>query len=400
MANQRNNVVIAAIRRETAINVQATATGATQMRIVDSPGLQLKRAPIQSNEHQTNNLKPIGRLGYKTVDGSFNSELSVGGHHDLLDESIMRSAWATATAVAFSTMTIAITTNALTATSGSFLTNGVRVGDIFVVSGTSVSGNNNLNVRALAVTTLTISVATGTYTTLAATVTGTLTILKKLVNPTTPTRYSYSVEQYSQDIDQSELFTGCRHIGRQFSYRPGQPVTVQDSFMGVDRQILTSGASPYFTSPSATTGLALLVEDATIRYNALPIASVTGWDLNFAIEAAGQPVAGSVTTQDIYDNDLSVTLTVQMTRADLSNLTLFDAETEFDFSFLLQEPNTGPPKSCFAMFLSRIKIAELAAPFMGGGDGATVESLTFMVGPKVAATGYDAGYLTMHSSAP
>lgn len=399
MTIQRNNNILVAIRREATINVQATATGATQVRLMDSPGLTITRAQIASSEQRTDLLKQLPRLGYKSVAGSYNTEMTVGGHTDLLLESLIRTTWATATTVAFSTMTIAITTNALTATAGSFLTNGVKVGDIFTLSGTSLAADNGLNTRVVAVTTLTLTTPPAALTTLAATVTGTLTILKKITSPAAPTRYSYTVEQYDADTDLSEVFTGCRLVGGKVSCKPGQPATIAYTFMGADHIALATGTSPYFTTPSLTTGLALITEDSSLRYNGAVAVNFTGVDIDFSISSKGEAVIGSLVTPDIFDDDMTVTASITALRSDLSNLTLFDAETEFDLSIKLEEPNTGPPKSCLAFFLPRVKIGALSAP-VGGGDGAKTETIQLLVGPKVAATGYDAGIISIHSSAP
>jgi len=400
MTLQRNANVLVAIHRETAINVQATATGAIQMRVLPSAGVQLQRAQIQSNEKRSDLLKSLARLGYKTVSGDYDSEHTVGGHTDLLHESIMRSTWATATNIGFATMTsVLLATNAVIATGGSWITQGVKVGDIFTISGTTVSADNGLNTRALSVSTLTIGVATGTFVTLATTATGTLTILKKLSVAATPTRYSHTIEQYDGDTDLSELFTGNRLTGMHVTCKPGQPVTVKYTFMGCDRTALATGTSPYFTTPTLTTGLAFITEDSSIRYNGALAAQFTGFDLDFKIATKGEAVISSLVTPDLFDDDFEMTGTITGLRSDFSNLTLFDAETEFDVSIKLEEPNTGPPKSCFAYFLSRVKLGGINAPF-GGGDGGKIETLQLLVGPKVATSVYDAGYITIHSSAP
>jgi hypothetical protein len=44
-----------------------------------------------------------------------------------------------------------------------------------------------------------------------------------------------------------------------------------------------------------------------------------------------------------------------------------------------------------------VKISGLSAD-VGGGDGAKIETLNLMVGPKAAATGYDATIATFSSS--
>jgi hypothetical protein len=398
MAYQRSNAILVAIHRETAIAVQATATGATQVRITDSPGLTLSRAAVQSQEKRSDGLMTMGRLGYKLAEGSYNAEVAVGADTDLLLEAIARSVWSTAVAIGFATMTtVTVGTNQVVAAGGDWVTQGIRVGDIFRLAGYSTAADNDLNAPVIAVTSLTISVPTGTFTAGAADAAGTLTRLKKLTTGTTPTHYSHTVEQYEQDIDLSELFLGCRVVGVRLSFKPGAMVTATYTLMGISRTALAVGTSPYFTSPALSTTLGLIADDSAIRMNGAAVADFTGFDLDFQIAANGQPVIGSLATPDIFDNDLAVSGTITGLRDDFANLTLYDAETEFEVSILLEEPGSTP-KNCLSIFLPRVKIAALSAP-VGGGDGAKVETLGLMVGPKVAATGYDGSIVSISSSA-
>jgi hypothetical protein len=399
MAYQRQNAILAAIKRETTTGTAATAVGAQRLRITDSPGLELKRSAIQSGEKRADGMKSMGRLGGKSVDGSFNGELTVGADTNMIVEAILRAAFATNTVIGFASVTtVAIGTNVLTAAAGDWVGGqGVRVGDLFRLSGTTVSANNDTNVRVLAVTSLTITVPSGSFTTLAATATGTLTILRKLVTGTTPTRYSHTIEQHDSDIDLSELFLGCRCVGFRVSCRPNQPVTITHSWMGMDRTALTTGTSPWFTSPTLTTGLSLIADDSAIYYNGTTVTTFTGFDLDFQIQANGEPVLSSFVGPDIFDNDLMVTGSITGLRSDFANLTLFDAETEFAVSIKLEELASAP-KPVIGFFLPRVKIQSLSAPF-GGGDGAKVETLSLMVAPKVAATGYDGSICSVHTNA-
>jgi hypothetical protein len=393
-----NNILVAIKRESTTGTAPVTVTGATQVRITDSPGLELRRGIVQSGEKRADGFKTMGRLGNKSVDGSYNGELSVGGATDIMLEAIMRSAFVTAYSVGFATMTtVAVGTNQVVAAGGSWITQGVRVGDVFRLSGTSVSGNHDLNTVVTALTTLTLSVPSGTFTTLAAAATGTITFLRKLTAGATPTRYSHAIEQYDTDVDLSELFLGCRLVGLRLSMRPNQHVTWQASWMGLNRTALATGTSPFYTSPSLTTGLGLIADDSAIRYNGAAVTSFTGFDLNFQITAAGEPVIGSLVSPDIFDNDCMVDGSITGLRSDFSNLTLFDAETEFEMSVKLEVPGSAP-KDCLHIFLPRIKLQSLSAP-VGGGDGAKVETLGLMLAPKATATGYDATPATFSTSA-
>lgn len=395
---QNGSNVLVALKRESSIGTAAGATGGTQMRVLSSPGLVLNRANIQSQEKRTDMLKTLARLGGKSVSGSYNAELTVVGATDILLEAIMRSTWVakfSKTSADFTSTTT--TTSTIVATSGSWVSMGVKKGDIVVITGAATTANNNINLRVTTVTATTITVA-GTPLTLDATPDAgtTITVQKKVINGATPTRYSHTIEQYYTDIDESEQFLGCRLTGVKLSFKPGAMATISYTFMGIDRIALTTGTSPYFTSPTLTTGLDLIADDSVIRMNGATVATFTGFDLDWTIAAKPEPVIGSFTSPDVFDNDLTMTGTITGLRSDFSNLTLYDAETEFDASILLQEP-TGTPKAFLNLFLPRVKIGNVSAPILG--DGALVETLPLLIGAKVADSTSDAGYCTISSSA-
>ena len=398
MTYQTGSNVLVALRAESTTGVAATVTSAEQIRITDSPGLELRRAVIQSQEKRDDGNTSMGRLGGKSVDGSFNLELTVGGALNTMMGAVMRTTWATSTAITFVTLTaVTFATDAVESSAGDFLAEGIKIGDIFTISGSDTAANNSLNSQVIAITSGTLSVPASTFTAAAtADTSGTLTVRRKLAQATQPTRSSYSVEQYDQDTDLSELFLGCRVVGMRLSFRPGAMATATFTMLGMDRTALATGTSPYFTTPTVTTGLGLIADDSSIRYNGAAVADFTGFDLDFQITAAGEPVIGSFVTPDIFDNDLAVSGSITGLRDDFSNLTLYDAETEFEVSILLQEPGSTP-KNCLSIFLPRTKLSALSAP-VGGGDGAKVETLALMVGPKVSATGYDAGMATISTS--
>ena len=399
MTIQTNANISVRIKRETTTGTAATAAGSTVVRLIGSPGLELKRAPIVAQELRPDGVTNMGRLGAKSVDGSYEGEVTVGGHTDIVVEAIMRAAWVTAFEVGFATMTtVAIGTMTMTAAGGDWVGGqGIRVGDVLTLSGTTVSGNNNTRNPVRSVNSLTITTATGAFTTLAATATGTITVAKKVKTATTPTRYSHTVEQYDEDADLSELFLGCRVTSLKLSCKPNEMARITVGMMGMDRTALATATSPWFTAPAETTGLGLIADDAAISFNGALVTQFTGIELDFTIGAAGQPVLGSFVSPDIFDNVLTVSGSISGLREDFSKITLYDAETEFAINLLLQELATAP-KPFLNVFLPRVKIQALSAP-VGGGDGAKIETLQLMVGPKVAATGSDGTIATFSSSA-
>lgn len=303
--------VLAALKRETEFNTPpAVVTGANRIRLLDSPGLKLTRANIESMERRSDQLENIGRLGGKSVAGSYNTEINPGGEFDLLLEDLVRG-----------TLGAAASVPAVSAT----------------------------------------------------------TQVAAVVTPAVPIYRSYTIEQYDIDIDQSELFTGCRLTQAAFQLQPNEMAQVTWTFMGADRQVLTTGDSPFYTAPDLTAGLPLIADDAVIEYAGSPIVTLTGLNMTVQVDAAGQPVIGSFVTPDIYMNKLRTSGDVSAIREDLSALEDFDAETEFQIRMVLREPGAGA-RLTFGILMPRVKIMDIDAPFSGG-DAAKVETRQFKAHP-------------------
>lgn len=401
MYQSASNVMVA-IKRETATGVAPVdPTGAFRLPLTDSPGLELARNPIVSNIQRADLVTPMGRLGGKSITGSYNGEAIVGGALDLLLESIMRCVATPAVAITEATAgltSITTTQNTIVASAGSWITAGVRVGDVITLTDHASAENNGLRLRVTQVTATTITVAGNPLTANAAPDSAfQMEILKKMTNPAVPVRYTHAIEQYDVDIDESELFLGCRLIGLDLSFKPDSPATYVATFHGLDRTLYQSGTSPFYVTPTEASGLSLIADDSAIRYDGTDVGTFTSFDLKFQIAAGGVSVIGSVVGPDVFDNRLTVSGSVSGLRSGFANLTRFDAETEFELSILLSEPNTTPV-SCLGIYLPRVKIGKLAAPAFGG-DGAKIETLELMVGPQTAGSGVDATTVAIHSSA-
>lgn len=398
MPNQTASNVLAAIKREVTVGVAAAGgAGATQMRLINSPGLGLGRGTIASAERRRDQVAAMGRLGSKNVGGSFNFELSIGGFVDMLLESLVRGVWSAALVDAAVANVTTPTTSTIVRAAGSWLTTGFRVGDVITLTGDTTAANNNLRLRVTALTATTITVAGTPLTVDAVGRAITVTRLKKTMTPAVPIYHSYTVEQYDSDIDQSELFLGCRLTGFTLSLRPNGIVNCTATFMGMDRQVLTIAASPYFTDPSVSTGVALVADDSWIRYKGQDLTVITGLDLNFGIAAALQPVVGSLVSPDVFMNDLTISGSVSAIRQDLAALQDFDAETEFAIQVLLFEPETDP-KDALGIYIPRVKVSGIDTPFLGG-DAAKVETRNLYIGTHVGAAADDATAIVFHSSA-
>ena len=395
-----SNYLVAIGPELVATGTPALANSGKILRTVDSPGLKLNRANIMSAERNDAMTRPMARLGFKSVDGSYNSEWSVGGMQDDLLAALLRTTWAVAATRTYDN-TAALTsleitgTNTITQVGTTSFVGAIFEGDIIYLTNMSNVLNNNINLRVLTVAANVLTVAGTPLTVQVADIACELIRRKKVYTPATPTRLSFSVEQYNEDIDLSELFIGCRLVGVKFSFKPGAHATITWTFQGMDRTLLLVGTSPWFTAPPVTTGISVVADDSVIVAGGTVVTNYTGLDLDFAIAAKGEPCIGSLISPDIFDNDLSVSGSVTGLRSSFAALIDYDAETEFALGMKLEEPITAP-KPTVSLWLPRVKIGGIDAPL--GGDGAQIETRSLLIGPAVATTTLHASPVIFHSS--
>ena len=410
MPDQTASAVLVAIKREAPdmFRAEAGADGASQLRINDSPGLILQRNPVESEERRADQLRYMGRLTGHMVDGSFNSEWSVGGAADMLLESITRGRWAAPRLVVVPAADDGTTeaTNTIDRANNSFLDDGVREGDVISIS-IDAANAAHVNKRAIvtAVTDLKITVAGTPFIIDDNGRALTIDVLKKVITPTGPnaalTVDSYNVEQYDRDIDESELFLGNRIMQVQIGLQPNAIATIAWSFMGITRNKKEPADAPYFNAPDVTIGDALVADDMLVSYKGQEVTILTGLDLTLAIDSSTQGIIGTPFPSDVYMNRLNISGNVTSLRRNLDHLDDFDAETEFAIGAILREPR-GDPRECVGIYLPRVKISGIDAPAIGG-DGAKIETRQLMFGPfetgDPTVTGVEHGIAYFSSSA-
>lgn len=401
MPGQLGADILIAAKPEVTFNTAPGASGATQLRWIDSPGLNLTMTEIKSAERRGDLLDTLSRMGSRHVAGSFRSEMIVGAH-DLWYEAIWRATFVAAVTITEATAgltSITTTTSTIVAAAGSWITAGVRVGDVIRLTGHSTPGNNSKNLRVKGVSALTITLYGTPLTADAVADTAfTITIGKKLSNPTVPVRRSFYVEQYYRTIDQSAVYGGVRYTGMSITGAPNQMAQVDFSAMGASLSVLDTAASPYYSSPTLPTGGALVFSDASIAFGGSDVVNLTNLSLNLQIAASTLDVIGSTTTPDVYDNKMTLTGSISAARQDLARLLAYQNETALELHAMLVEPESEP-KDYIALFIPNLRLTGNPADL--GGDGAMIEQLPFTCGVKegAAATGYDTTLINFLTSA-
>src|SRR5689334_20386503 len=149
-------------KKQAALGTKASAGSAQQYRRVTST-IDLKKATYQSNEIRPSMQKSDYRHGVRSVDGTISGELSCGTYQAMI-ESILRAAASSAvTSGALTDVVSAITTGAkgtFTRSTGSFITDGFKVGMVVRWSGWATTGAPN-NAHNFLITSLTALIMTG-----------------------------------------------------------------------------------------------------------------------------------------------------------------------------------------------------------------------------------------------
>ena len=338
------------------------ASGAQRLRRVSSD-IDLSKETYQSNEIRTDYQVSDMRHGVRRVSGSMSGELSAGTYKDFM-ASVCRQAFQTAaTTGAVITVTSAVTAGAsgtFTRSSGSYLTDGFKVGDVIRWTGWATPATAN-NTHNFIITALTATVMTGTMLDGVAvvakaagdSVTGTVAGKKTWVPTTGHTDESYSIEHYYSDITQSELFTGCK-INQMDVKLPATGMgTIDFQVMGKD---VTAAGAAYYTSPTAmSTGATMAAVNGALYVAGNAVALLTGLDFTVNGNMSSEPVVGSNTVPDIHEGRVTVSGSMTVFFQDATFRDYFLNETEVSLVAAFTGANTaGADVMVFVM--PRIKV--------------------------------------------
>lgn len=291
--------------------VAAFGTGAKYLRRVTS-NFNLSKEAIESNEIRTDMQAADLRHGIRSVNGTLNGELSPGSYSDFFQSVVARD-FTAVPAITGLSVTVAVSGLLFTVTrsTGSWLSDGVQVGNVLALTGAGLNVANQSNnilvvsMTALALTVKVLSstplVAEGPIATVTATVRGKVTYAPL----TGHTDDSYTVSEYYSDIAQCETFTGNKVGTVALSLPTSGLCTTDITFMGKDRAL--KGTSEYFTTPTAagTTGIFSSVSGALV-VNGTPVGLITQLSLNIerALEAAN--VVGQNVSADMFTGRIRV----------------------------------------------------------------------------------------------
>lgn len=288
-----------AIKEEATYGVLPSTSGAQLLRRTDAT-FNLSKDTYESNEIRTDLQTADMRHGVRRVAGTLNGELSPGSYAAYI-AALFKREFAAVTALTALSLTVAGSgpTYTLTRAAGSFLTSGLKVGQVIrLTAGTfnAANLNKNLFIVALTATEATVIVLNGSALVAEGPITAaTITVPGKTtyVPVSGHTDKSFSVEEWYSDISRSEVFSGCKFTKASIQLPPSGMATLGLDVAGKDFG-QAPGSTRYFTSPTALSSSGVVAAvNGVLRIGGVTLASVTG--LNFDVEASfsGDPVVGS-----------------------------------------------------------------------------------------------------------
>lgn len=364
-------------KAEVTYGLVPAAGSAQALRRVTSD-LSLNKDTYQSAEIRTDQQLYDMRHGVRRVAGSINGELSPATYKDFIAAALRRD-FAAVSAISGASITISGSgpTYTVARAAGSFLTDGVKKGDVVRLSVGSFNAANlskNLLVTAVIAASLTVRplngvalVAEGPIATSTVTVVG-----KKTYVPSTGhTNQSFSIEHWFSDVAQSEVFSGCQPSSIDLQLPPTGLATIGISMVG---QNITTATAQYFTTPTAATATGLTASvNGIVLINGTAVAVLTGLSLKIDSNRSGDPVVGSNTLPVQFPGRVLVSGQATAYFEDATFRDAFINETEMEIVFVLSSDNTAASK--FVGFtLPRCKLAGAAK---SDGEAGIVQTIPF-----------------------
>ena len=363
-------------------------TGGNVLRRVTA-NFNLEKETYQSGEIRTDYQIQDMRHGVRSATGSLNAELSPGSYADFFAAAVAKNfAAVTLGAAVSTTVTVAGSVYKLIRSTGSWITDGVKVGTVVRATGLTATADNNKNLLVTAVTATDLTVVPLNGVALTAQPTGTSVTLsapgKKTLAPLTGhTDDSFTFEEWYSDIAQSEVFTGCKVNTAALSIPSTGLVTTDFGFMGKD--LAQTGTAAYFTAPTAqgTTGIFASV-NGVLMISGTPVAVVTDASININRNMQNATVVGSNSIAEMFEGRIAVDGSFSAYFQDGTFRDLFKDEVEASLVIALTTSNANNA-DFVSITLPRIKVNSNTK---SDGEQGIVSQHSFMalLNPAVAGT--------------
>lgn len=334
---------IVTVKKQSGIGVAASGTGGQSLRRETSTS-NIKKDTYENNEIATHQQGTGKTHGLRSVDVSLNGILSPGTYSTIIG-SALRKDFVAITPIASVALTIAAGTPpayTVTRSTGSFLTDDIKIGDVVRLSVGTLHANNiskNLLVLGVSATILTVVTVNGSAMEAEGPITGcTVTVVgkKSWVPLTGHTRDYWTLEEWQSDITESELFTDVMIGGVDVNLPSTGNATLAFTGAGLNgstsgSQVLTTPTAETTTNPLAAINGLLVVNGAIVAYVNSASIKIDGKVANMGA------VIGSNVSPDIQRGRIDVSGSFTAFYQDGVLPALFDAATLINLIFVVTD---------------------------------------------------------------
>jgi hypothetical protein len=347
---------------ESAYGVMPPAASGQSLRRVTS-SLDLTKDTYQSNEIRPDFQVADFRHGLRKVGGSVSGELSAKTYGDFIAAAVKKD-FVAGISVTGASITVGGTTGAWTITraAGSWLTDGVKIGDVVRLTAGAFNANNlNKNILVTAVTALALTgitlngsnmTAEGPIASAALTVFG----KKTMIPQSGHTDKSFSIEHWHPDVGAtgaSEVFTGCKVSKVTFTLPATGMATIAVEFSGKDA---TPGTAQYFTSPTPVTVTGVMAAvNGVVKVGTASGGTITSATIEISSAQSSEPGIGSNVADQASTGRVIVTGQVTAKFDSTALRDAFYSETEIGAYLAFTADNTAG-SDFIAFAINRLKV--------------------------------------------
>jgi hypothetical protein len=394
-----------AYKKQSGLGSPATGAGGTYLRR-ETATFEKTKDTYNNNEIVSHQQYTGDTYGVSKTTGDLSDVLSPGSFAPFMG-SLNRNTFTSGVSSTGLSLTIAgAGPFTLTRAAGSFLTDGIKAGDVVRITAgtfTGIASNLNLIVLSMTATVLTVMVPNGKVLSAQGPVaSATIAVVnKKSVTPSTGQANDYyTIEEFFSDLSPtvSRLWTDTQVGAVDISIPATGNATVKFTFLGLAR---TKNSTQQLTSPNpASTTTILTAANAAIFINASQTLVATSLAIKIDGQlAAGEAVIGSKSISDNVRGDLKISGTVTVLKQDETFSNLFDNETPVPILGILFADTTDT--SDFIGF--SVPRAKLFSDQVDDGKKQIVQTSNFTAEYNGtnggAAAAYDQGTISIQDSA-
>jgi len=300
------------IAKEATYGVSPAAGAASRYKDRTEISLNLTRDTFTSARISSTAQTSDMRGGMNSCELSLSDELSAGSF-ELEWAALLRGAWTAGVTVTSTGIQINATTKKLIRTTGSWITDGFKKGDLIIVSG-ATNAANNIAYTIVAITALEITygVVIGTDTPVNEAAGASITVKvpgKKLSIPFAPanrTNDSFTIEQFFSAAGVSERYVGVKMGSASVEINPNAYATCE--FTGMGSTMLEPGVAQYFTAPAAAPTTSVLAGNVgAVYFNGVRVAVATAASFEVNSDLTQAEVVGSREAPDVFRGRIGAT---------------------------------------------------------------------------------------------